>query len=186
MIDALVKRLPRSGEHKVIQFERRVVRALNSIVLRNSPARLPVKFKRPDRAADIVFVNGRSGLRICLFKLFVKRRRSVFRRKPLQLSAVFCIRLGFGEIDGVCYGLDIEAGSPDQHRYFAPGIDILHRLSSKLLKRYNIKFLLRFEYVDQMMRNPLPFFRPDFCCPDIHAAVHLHGIRRNNFSVRYA
>ena len=54
-----------------------------------------------------------------------------------------------------------------------------------LLKLHRVKILLGLQNVDQMVRNALHLLRSNFGRPDVHAAVYLHGIGRDNFAVQF-
>ena len=91
----------------------------------------------------------------------------------------------FGEGHIVEYGLQIKSGSADQNRDFAARLNVRYRIRCALLKLHRVKILFGLQNVDQMVRNSLHLFCSNFSRPDVHAAVYLHGIRGDDFTVQF-
>ena len=143
---------------------------------------MPVKFERADNALDIVGMDGVCGGQIHFFKFSVERFAAVPDGICRKLLPDFAGRPFFGKINAVEHGLDIKPGAADKNRNPPGGIDFLHIFGRQFLKQDNIKFFVRIQLVNQVMRDALHFFWPDFGGADIHVTVHLHGIRGNDRS----
>lgn len=76
-----------------------------------------------------------------------------------------------------------EAGSTGNDRDMPAFPDFPHRFFGKLLKFYNMKFIIRLQYINQVMRYAFHLFWFYLRRTDIHMPVNLHRVSRNNLAV---
>ena len=79
--------------------------------------------------------------------------------------------------------LDIESGSTGNDRNMPAFPDFPHRFFGKLLKFYNMKFIIRLQYINQVMRYAFHLFWFYLRRADIHMPVNLHRVSGNNLAV---
>ena len=178
-VDPVVYPGPVIIQDKISKVIGRLPLSFLRIVLRYPSSGLVVEFQRPDSPLDIVGVDLTRGLRIHLLQHAVKLLRV---RILLQHPAVCRITVIFRKLDIVDNRLDIEAGTADDDRNMPRGIDLLHRFLRKRLELHDVKGLRWIQDVDQIMTDPSHLLRPYLGRSDIHPAVDLHGIGRDDLS----
>ena len=90
----------------------------------------------------------------------------------------------FRKINIISQRLNVKSGASRYNRHMAAAVNTGHGFLRHSLEPGHIELFPGFQHVDQMMRYPIHLFRHDFCRPDVHMAIHLHGIGADDFSVQ--
>ena len=107
--------------------------------------------------------------------------RSSSNSGPLLLFTAFKLRanlrIGARERDVVDRGTGVQAGPADENRADATRLQVGDGIAGKLLKSGHGHRVIRIDDVDKMMRHGGLFLGGRLGGADIHAAVHLVGVR---------
>ena len=89
----------------------------------------------------------------------------------------------FRKINVFYHGLDIEARAACQNRDFSLGIDFCHGLFCHFLKTDYMKLFFWVQHINEVVGDAFHLFFCNLCRANVHIFVHLHGVRRDNFTV---
>ena len=120
---------------------------------------------------------------IDLLQAAVQDPGSLLPRFFLQRDPAGGIGVHLGKIDPVQEGLDIEARAPDEEGKASLLIDLPDGFLRLILKSDDVPVFRRFRGINEVVRDPLHLFGRDFGGADVHAAVDLHGVRRDDAPV---
>ena len=142
-----------------------------------------IKFQGTNHSFHIVGMNILCTFRIYLSKFFVKVVSTFLFGKTLQLLPVGSFLLSLSKINIPGNRLYIKSCSSYQNRDFSLCVNLFHGSLGHFLKFHNMKFVLRFQYIYQIMCNSLHLFLSDLGRTDVHSFIDLHGIGRDDLSV---
>ena len=141
-----------------------------------------IKFQCPDDPFYVIFMDLFCAYRVYFFQHLVQIMTAFFLYHLLQFFAIIVFTLCLGKINISCNCLDVKSGSTYQNRNMSICINLRHGFFCHLLKFYNMKFFIRFQYIYQVMGHTIHFAGSDFGRADIHMPIHLHRICGNDLT----
>ena len=114
--------------------------------------------------------------------------RAYAASRPAALSvsrrnAVTCRRVLPGDREAVDDGLDVQAGAAHEQRPMAARFDRADRFPREVLGPHDRPVLVRVGHVDQMVRHGRALGERRLGGSDVHRAVHLHRVERDDLDV---
>ena len=143
----------------------------------------PVVFNGTDNPLYIVGVNRLRGFRIDFCQHLVQMLFPFLCRQLFQFLPDTAVVFIFRKVNVVGQCLNVKSGASGHDRHMAAAVNACHGFLRHRLETGYIKLLPGLQHVNEMMGHSLHLLRHDLGRPDVHMAVHLHGIGTDDLAV---